>query len=351
MVNDNNLKLENTISMVFSFMKLSIKGNKVKVLTLLILLIVLISIIDPVFGQNDKVKKLTGGKINKVKVIYATDGYMVDSKGSTEHFIFGVVQIHKKWAPENEWQDPLLYFEFKNKRTFAGVGKIELFNDDLHVKRLYTSATDYNYAKYNRSEHAAKGLSMGATPHEFELDLIFNNDGTIDTLKSSMGIIPNNYKTGRKVKSLEQNGEYYKKGSKTEKAAVIRNETGYILNKEELGDPVEVEGTATVDEVCFDYYGAISPPTSPTHWKEIEKSLPFNPEEDAPKVEASPAPEITTGSHPDAKETPVERPRKKKGTVDPYKSTGLCSIYKIQSISRSQSLPNAEELGIILKME
>lgn len=336
----------------------------IRTVTVLFVLVLLLQSIEPAFGENENVKELTGGKINKIKVIYATDGYMIDSGGSIEYFIFGAVQINKRGSPENEWGDPLLYFEFKNKRTFAGVGKIEYFSDDLSVKRLYTSATDYNYAKYNRSEHAAKGLSMGATPHEFELDFIFNKDGTIDIQKSSMGVIPDEYKTGRTSKSMEWNGEYYKKGSDTEKVEIIRNETGSIVNMDELGDPVEVEGTAMVDEVCFDFYGAISPAPSPTFIKEngeeynyeeeqreeLEKENPsYHPIEDPPREEAPPAPDVTDESSPDPKETPFKKSDKEIDGVKLYKPTGLCSMYKVYNISHSQPIPNGEVLGVILK--
>ena len=199
----SKLKLKNIIFIAVSLMTLSIKMKKIRILTLLVLLLLLVPIIDPVLAQDDKVKEvkeLTGGKINKVKVIYATDGYMVDSSGSSEYFILAAVQINKRGSPKTEWQDPLLYFEFKNKRTFAGMGAFEVFSDGLSVKRMYTSSTDFNSAKYSRSKYAAKGLSTGGTPHEFELDFIFNEDGTIDIQKSGMGVIPNNYKTGRKIK-------------------------------------------------------------------------------------------------------------------------------------------------------
>ena len=363
----SKLKLKNIIFIAVSLMTLSIKMKKIRILTLLVLLLLLVPIIDPVLAQDDKVKEvkeLTGGKINKVKVIYATDGYMVDSSGSSEYFILAAVQINKRGSPKTEWQDPLLYFEFKNKRTFAGMGAFEVFSDGLSVKRMYTSSTDFNYAKYNRSKYAAKGLSTGATPHEFELDFIFNENGTIDIQKSSMGVIPDNYKTGRKIKSMEPTDEYYKKGSKTEKAAVIRDENGSIVNTKELGEPVTVEGTAMTDEVCFDYLDAISPVSSPIsikengeeynyeeeQRKEKEKDGPsYQPDEGTQRADPPAAPDMSGESHPDPKEIPVKILDKKPDAVDPYKSTGLCSIYKIQEISHSQPLPNAEVLGGILK--
>lgn len=316
------------------------------VFTFFVALTIIVSFTSAAFAENVKDEKMTGGKLDKVNVIYATDGYMVDSNGVSNYFIFGAVRLHKKGAPETEWLPPQFYFEFKNKKTFAGIGKVELFSDVQRVKRLYTSATDYNYLKYNKSEFAAMGLSEGATPHEFELDFIFDKDGNIDIQKSSMSIVPKEYKTGRKIKSLESTGEYYKKGSKKEKAIVIRDENQNIVNIDELGDPVYVEGETRVAEVCYDYYSQFFPTPTPTPWKE---KLDVNPESD-PNITPPQTPDITPSLYPDPKEKPPESSIADIDTVIPYRPTGICSTYKIQSISRSAGLPDAEAVGIVLKI-
>lgn len=321
------------------------------VFTFFVALTIIVSFTSAAFAENVKDEKMTGGKIDKVDVIYATDGYMVDSNGVSKYFIFGAVKLHKKGAPKTEWAGPILYFEFDDKRNLAGNWDVELYSDVPRVKRYYALADDYKYSMYNRSEYAAVGLSEGPTPHEFEFDFIFNKDGTLDIEKSSMGIVLKEYQTGRKIKSLEPTGEYYKKGSKTEKAVVITDARGKIINMDELGDPVEVEGNATVDKVCYDYYSQFLPTPTPTPWKEKEKLPPSRWNESPPEKEAPPAPDITPSLYPDPKETPLEPSIEDVNIAKPYKSTGLCSIFKIQNISRSAGLPDAEALGLIRRVE
>lgn len=323
----------------------------VKIFAFLVALTLFTSSTGVAFGQSDKDEKMTGGKIDKVNVIYAVDGYMVDSEGALKYFIFGAVKLHKKGAPKTEWAGPILYFEFDDKRNLAGNWDVELYSDVPRVKRYYALADDYKYSMYNRNEYAAVGLSEGPTPHEFEFDFIFNKDGTLDIEKSSMGIVPKEYQTGRKIKSLEPTGEYYKKGSKTEKAVVITDARGKIINMDELGDPVEVEGNATVDKVCYDYYSQFLPTPTSTPWKEREKLPPYRWNESPPEKEAPPAPDITPSLYPDPKETPVEPSIQGIDRNTPYKPTGICSIYKIQNISRSAGLPDAEALGLIRRVE
>ena len=262
--------------------------------------------------KNDKT---IGGKIDQVKVIYAVDGYMADSSGESKYFIFGAVKIHKKGAPQDEWGRPLLYFEFDNKKTFAHMGNVDLFRDEGRVRHLYTTATDYNFAKYNREEYASKGLSQGNTPHEFELDFLFNKDGTLD-MRSTMSKVPKEYQTGRSVISRFPTDKYYKKGSNAEQVVIIRDAEGNIANSEELGEPVFVEQDATILEICYDYYGSFYSTPTP---------LP----------------------------TPIETYQPSSRVINhsyPYNPTGLCSpIYKIQNISRTTRLPDGEALGIIVR--
>lgn len=322
-------------------------NRNANVFTFFVALTIIVSFTSAAFAQNVKDEKMTGGKIDKVNVIYAIDGYMVDSKGVPNYFIFGAVKLHKRGAPEDEWSSSLLYFEFDNKRALSGQWKVEFFSDVPRVKRYYALADDYKYSKYNRNEYAAVGLSEGPTPREFEFDFIFNKDGTIDIEKSSMGIVPKEYQTGRKIKSLEPTGEYYKKGSKTEKAVVITDARGKIMNMDELGDPIEVEGNATVAEVCYDYYSQFLPTPTP---REEKEPLHVNPNND-PNITPPPAPDITPSLYPDPKETPVGLSIQGIDRNTPYKPTGICSIYKIQNISRSAGLPDAEALGLIRRVE
>ncbi len=315
------------------------------VFTFFVALTIIVYFTSAAFAENVKDEKMTGGKIDKVDVIYATDGYMVDSNGVSKYFIFGAVKLHKKGAPETEWTAPILYFEFDNKRNLAGNWHGDFYPDVPRVKRFYALATDYNYARYNESEYATMGLSEGATPHEFELDFIFDKNGEIDIKKSSMGIVPREYQTGRWIRSLEPTGEYYKKGNKTEKAVVIRDENKKIINMEELGGPVEIEGTARVSDVCYDYYSQFFPTPTPTP-RDEKKPLHVNPNND-PNITPPPAPDITPSLYSDPKETPIKPSIEDVNIAKPYKSTGLCYIFKIQNISRSAGLPDLETMGLI----
>lgn len=141
---------------------------------------------------------LTGGKTDRVNVVYAIDGYLTAPSGDQKPFIFGAVKLHKKNAPEDEWTSPLFYFEFDNKRTFAGEIQYEYFTqtrDDgtLEVlpilKGIHAAASNYDYIKYNHKDYSQHGLAKGSTPRDFEIDFAFTKNGDVDTEKSSVGIV------------------------------------------------------------------------------------------------------------------------------------------------------------------
>lgn len=300
--------------------------------------------------QTSAKKDLTGGKIDKINVVYAIDGYLTDSAGNQEPFIFGAVKLHKKNAPVDEWTSPNFYFEYKNKSTLALDTRYDYFTQPRGdgtlgvlpiLKGIWAIASNYDYAKYNHEEYAEQGLVEGATPRDFEINFAFTKNGNIDTEKSSIGIVPEEYKTGRTVKRFAWFGEYYKKGSNIERFVPKRDAEGKVINFDDAGEPIFEEGPVNVSEVCYESsVAAIVPTPTPTPWKEKEKT-PYAPQNDSSSNLAAPtAPNITQSLTPDEKEkTPAYDSQ--------YKNTGLCSTRKVHSISRSAGLPDAYALGLI----
>ncbi len=259
-----------------------------------------------------------GGKMDKIKVIYAAEGYLSDEAGNKEPFIFGAVKLHKKGAPADEWIPPNFFFEFNKKGTLAITGQYENFIGPWKdgtirtlpaLKGIQAVFTNYDYAKYNKEEYAKYGLSGGGTPHEFEIYFAFTKDGFIEVNKSSMGIVPKEYMTGRKVILSQSTGQYYKKGSKTERFVPVFDSTGKIVNRDEAGESIYEERPANVTEVCYEF---------------SDEAIPLSP-----------------------KVTPIEGEVDLKNGLTHYKKTGVCSYYKVSSISRSMGLPDSYALGVM----
>lgn len=245
-------------------------------------------------------KDLTGGKVDQSDVIYAVDGFLADSEGNQKPFLFGAIRLHKRGAGD-EWAAPLFYFEFDNKITLGLDTEYNYFmqprsdgtNEILpYLKGIQADGVDYRYVMYDSEEYAEHGLAEGDTPHEFEINLAFTRNGEINAEESSVGIVPKEYQTGRRVKMLRWRGEYYKKGSNTERFVPQRDAGGKVTNSDEAGEPIYEEGIEHVSEVCDEFF------------------------------------------------TTDEGRLQKRGT-------GLCSIYKVKSISRSTGLPDAYALGLI----
>lgn len=322
------------------------------VFTFFVVLTIIVSFTSAAFAQNIKDDKMTGGKTDRADVIYAIDGYLTDSSGDLKPFIFGAVKLHKKNAPENEWTRPLFYFEFDNKRTFAGEIQYEYFTqprDDGTLEMLpilkgfYAAASNYDYIKYDNEDYSPHGLAKGSTPRDFEINFAFTKNGDIDTEKSSVGIVQEEHRTGRKVKKSAWFGDYYIKGSKTERFVPEYNANGKIVNMDKTGEPIYEERIIDESDVCYEYNAvAITPSTTIIPWKEKEKT-PYDPQNDLSSNNIPPkAQDITPSLTPPPKEK-IESPENRAH----YTTTGLCSVYKINSISRSTGLPDARALGLI----
>lgn len=264
-------------------------------------------------------KDLTGGKVDKSDVIYAIDGYLADSEGNQKPFLFGALRLHKRGAWEDE-STQLFYFEFDNKITLGLDTEYDYFmqpksdgtNEILpYLKSIRTDGADYRYVIYDSEEYAEHGLAEGTTPHEFEINLAFTKNGEIDTKKSSIGIVPKQYQTGRPIKTVSWRGAYYKKGSNTERFVPQRDAEGKVTNMHEAGEPIYEEDIVNGGTVCDEFVTADTTPAS----------------KDAPVEEKDKIPESDGGPY--------------------YRDTGLCSTYKVQSISRSTGLPDAYALGLI----
>ena len=242
--------------------------------------------ISLVSSQDLSTEKMSGIEFNNIDVVYVIDGYMIGPSGYPEYFIFGAVRLHKLGAPETEWTDPIFYFEFGDEAILAGTARYHYFLEERSNGTL---------------EHLPILRELWSRSGSFELDLVFTKSGEIDIPKSSMSIVPVQYKTGRNITQLTWTGEYYKKGNKTELFVPIRDNEDKLINQDKAGEPIIEEISVYVLDVCYEeiigrniYY--------------LKKNL---------------------------------------GNLTYSKSTGLCPVYKIQNISRSVGLPDAYMLGLI----
>lgn len=255
------------------------KDSKYKITTRkkLILLLVLMLPLTVAWAQEIGDEGIPGVEHDQIEVIFAVDGYLGGSNGEEKYFLLGVVRLHKPGVPETEWTIPFFYFE-------------------LDGKAVLTGTTSYYYHSERGKDGTLEILpllrELRSISGGFEMDFVFNRNGEIDVEQSKVGIIPEEYLAGRYVTRLVETGEYYKKGSKTERFVPQRDAEGKITNMDEAGEAILEERSVLINDVCLEYQDS-----------DEGKSL--------------------------------------------YQSTGLCPVYRIQSISRSAGLPNAKELGLI----
>lgn len=214
---------------------------------LFILSVTFITFSNSVISAQIEDEELVGGKIDKINVVYAIEGNLVDENENVKNFIFGAVRIHKIGASEDQWGPLLLYFEMDNQNTLATILHYDLFEGIPRVKEFTGSFSDYKFAKYNQEEIAEEEGS-----HIFELNFVFAKNGKIDIENSSVGIIPPQYKFGRDTEIYGPTGKFYKKGSKTELFIPILNEEKKIINTDERGDPVYGLITVRVKNICYE---------------------------------------------------------------------------------------------------
>ncbi len=257
--------------------------NKKIFLCVILSMVIFVSLIS---AQDLSTEKMSGIEFDNIDVAYAIDGYMTGPSGDSEYFIFGAVRFHKPGAPETEWTNPIFYFEFGDEAILAGTARYHYFLEERSDGTL---------------EHLPILRELWSTSGGFELDFVFTKSGEIDISKSSMSIVPVQYKTGRDITQLTWTGEYYKKENKTERFVPRRDDEDKVVNQDEAGEPIIEEINVHVLDVCYEeiigrniYY--------------LKANL---------------------------------------GNLTYSNSTGLCPVYKVESISRSVGLPDAYELGLI----
>ncbi len=164
------------------------------------------------------------------------EGYMISPSGDPEYFIFGAIRLNETDTSETEWSNPIFYFKFNDKTIIMGTTSYYYFLEEKSDGTL---------------EHLPILREIWSTSSDFELDFVFTKSGEIDISQSSIGIVPDQYKTGRNINQLTWNGEYYKKGNKTELFVPIRDDEDKVINQNEAGEPVIEEMSVHVLDVCY----------------------------------------------------------------------------------------------------
>ena len=236
----NNMKNKNSLSSLllgslFIFLVISIISGRIFIL-----------------AQIDDGELVVDEKTDKIDVVYAIEGNLVDEDGNVKYFMFGVVRLHKTWSSrgvsKDKWSSLLLYFEMDNRSTIASILTNDLFKGIPRVKELTGSFSEFEFSKYNQE----KVSEEEGDSHIFELNFVFTENGEMDINNSSVGIIPSQYKFGRDAKIYGPTGNFYKKGSESELFVPILDEEKKIINTDEMGDPVYDLITVRVKNICYE---------------------------------------------------------------------------------------------------
>lgn len=247
--------------------------NKNRNLLFLFLGILLVSlVVFMIFGDYNVIAKVIDKvpidvKVEKIDIFYAVEGKLdKKSEGEDNSFVFGAVRLYKvyefdssqgippgkflgKWTPY-----PIFYLEIGDKKT-AMKGKksaIRLFRDSFKVRQFYGSFSCLEFLKYNEDKVYEEEDSKN-----FEIHLVFTENGKIDIDKSSISIVPPEDESGRYIVKYLPTGKFYKKGSDTELFVPILNEENKQINRDERGEPILDYKRILIHNVCYDIEGDI----------------------------------------------------------------------------------------------
>ena len=170
------------------------------------------------------------------EIIFKAKGTVVNNAGVEKEFRFGVLKLKKVYNTIS-LSEPVYYLSLDGDELFGYSNAFSYAKSSLKGDQFLRELLIVLYSERSR----------------YEVNIVLNEDGSVDFSNSKIAEVPPEFKNGRIVNANKWSGKYYRKGSTTEFYEPKRNEGGELLNADEQGDPVFELTNVTIPYGCYDY--------------------------------------------------------------------------------------------------